>query len=110
MPKGVEQNALANAGTAQGQSANAYNVANPVYTQEATNPQGYTPQQMANATTASLQNLGGTNSAAVGQGALQSARTNNAGGYAAAVDDAARNSQAQQSQNVLDLQNRNVML
>lgn len=110
MPKGVEQNALGAAGTAQGQSNNAYNVANPIYTQMATNPQGYTPQQQANMETASAQSLGGSNASAVGSGALQSARTNNAGGYQAAVDDAARSAGATQSQNTLGILNQSAAL
>lgn len=110
MPKGVEKDALGSYGNATGQANNAYNVANPIYTQEAKNPQGYSPQQMANMTTASLQSLGGANASAAGQGALQAARTNNAGGYQAAIDDAARGAGQQQSQNVLDLQNKSVGL
>lgn len=103
MPKGVEGQALNGYGTASGQATNAYNTAMPIYQQMATRPQGYTPQEMANRTTASLQSLGGANSAAAGEGALASARTNNAGGYQAAIDDAARQSGAQQSQNVLGI-------
>lgn len=110
MPKGVEKDALGSYGTATGQANNAYNVAAPVYGQMASNPQGYTPQQVANMTTASNQALGGANSAAVGEGALASARTNNAGGYQAAVDDAARSAGATQSQNNLGIQNQSVAL
>jgi hypothetical protein len=110
MPKGVEKDALGSYGTATGQANNAYGVAAPIYQQMAQRPQGYTPQQMANQVTASNQTLGGANSSAVGEGALASARTNNAGGYQAAIDDAARQSGAQQSQNVLGIQNRSDML
>lgn len=106
MPKGVEKDALGSYGTAQNQANSAYGVAAPIYQQMAQRPQGYTPQEMANQTTASLQSLGGSNSAAVGEGALASARTNNAGGYQAAIDDAARQSGAQQSENVLGIQNQ----
>lgn len=107
---GVKQDAFAGLGNSQAQSNNAYNVANPIYTQMATSPQGYTPQQQANMETASAQSLGGSNASAVGSGALQSARTNNAGGYQAAVDDAARQAGAQQSQNTLGILNQSAAL
>jgi hypothetical protein len=107
---GVKGDAFGSYGTATGQADNAYGVAAPIYQQMAVRPQGYTPQQMADQVTASNQTLGGSNSAAVGEGALASARTNNAGGYQAAIDDAARESAAQQSENVLGIQNRSDML
>jgi hypothetical protein len=107
---GTKADALGSYGTATGQANNAYGVAAPIYQQMATNPQGLTPQQVANQTTASLQSLGGSNATAAGYGALASARTNNAGGYQAAIDDSARQAGAQQSQNVLGIQNQNAML
>jgi hypothetical protein len=107
---GVKADAFGSYGTATGQANNAFNVANPVYTQMATHPTGYTPQEIANQQTASNQTLGGANSAAVGEGALASARTNNAGGYQAAIDDAARNAGATQSQNNLGILNRSADL
>lgn len=107
---GVKKDALGSYGTATGQATDAFNVANPIYTQMATRPTGYTPQEQANLTTASNQTLGGSNAAAVGQGALASARTNNAGGYQAAIDDAARTSGAQQSENNLGILNRSADL
>jgi len=110
MPKGVEKDALANSGTATGQATNAYGVANPIYTQEAQHPQGLTPQQMADQQTAATQTLGGANASAAGQGALQAARTNNAGGYQAAIAEAARTAGATQSQDNLGIQNESDML
>lgn len=107
---GVKSDALNSYGTVQGQANGAYGVANPIYQQMAQRPQGYTPQQMADQTTASLQSLGGANAAVAGEGALAAARTNNGGGYQAAIDDAARQSGAQQSQNVLGIQNQSDML
>jgi hypothetical protein len=107
---GVKADAFGSYGTATGQANGAFNVANPVYTQMATHPTGYTPQEIANQQTASNQTLGGANSAAVGEGALASARTNNAGGYQAAIDDAARNAGATQSQNNLGILNRSADL
>lgn len=107
---GVKGDALNSYGQATGQANNAYNIAAPIYGQMATNPTGYTAQQKANLTTASNQTLGGANSAAAGEGALASARTNNAGAYQAAIDDAARGASAQQSQNNLAIENQNVNL
>jgi hypothetical protein len=77
---GVKGDAFGSYGNATGQANNAFNVANPIYTQEATHPIGYTPQQTADLKTASADSLGGSNASAVGQGALLDARTNNAGG------------------------------
>lgn len=107
---GVEKDALGGYGTASGQSGNAFNVANPIYTRMATNPTGYTPQQKADMLTASADSLGGSNASAVGQGALLAARTNNAGGYQGAVDDAFRNAQQQQSENALGVENKSALL
>jgi hypothetical protein len=107
---GVKQDAFGSYGNATGQANNAYNVANPIYTQMAEHPQGFTPQEKANQLTASADALGGSNASAVGTGALTAARTNNAGGYAAAVDDAARNAAATQSDNALGIENKDAML
>jgi hypothetical protein len=107
---GVKTDAFAGYGTAAGQGGNAYNTIAPIYTQMAMRPQGLTPQQMANALTASGQSLGGSLSALVGQGALQAARTGNAGAYQAAMAEAARNAAQQGSQNALQLQLQNAQL
>jgi hypothetical protein len=103
---GVKGDALGSYGTATGQADNAFGIAAPIYGQMARKPQGYMPQEMADRITASNQTLGGSNAAAVGEGALASARTNNAGGYQAAIDDAARTSGATQSENVLGVMNQ----
>lgn len=107
---GVKRDAFSSYGTATGQANNAFDVANPIYTQEATRPQGYLPQEIANMKTASDQTLGGANAAAAGEGALASARTNNAGGYQAAIDDAARDAAVKQSENNLSILNRSADL
>jgi hypothetical protein len=107
---GVKQDAFSGYGTASGQAGQAYGAAAPIYQQMAQHPQGYTAQQKANLTTGSLQSLGGSNAAAVGQGDLAVARTGNAGGYQGAIDDAARASGAQQSQNMLNVDNQDVNL
>lgn len=103
---GVKRDAFGSYGTATGQAGNAYGIAAPIYQKMAQRPQGYLPQEMADRITASNQTLGGSNAAAAGEGALTAARTNNAGGYQAAIDDAARQSGAQQSENVLGVMNQ----
>jgi hypothetical protein len=107
---GVKGDAFAGYGNASGQANNAFNTANPIYTQMATNPQGYSPQAMADQEAGSAQSLGGSNAGAVGAGALDSARTNNAGGYQAAIAQAAQQAGAQQSENSLGIQNQNAQL
>jgi hypothetical protein len=103
---GVEKNALANSAGAVKQADSAYNTVNPIYSKLAAGTTGYSPQQKADELTASSQSLGGGVSAAVGQGGLDAARTGNAGGSAAALDDAAHNAATVQSGNALDVQNR----
>src|SRR5882757_764929 len=94
---GVKKDALANSGTANamssdlyGNSQAAYGTLAPQLQAEITNPQGYTPAEKAAQKTAAQQSTGGSMSGAVGQGALQSARTRNAGGSAAAIGQSAR--------------------
>lgn len=107
---GVTNKALATQGNATAQSGQAYGTIAPLLTQEATNPTGYTPQEKANMLTAGEQATGGATSAAVGQGGLLAARTNNIGGATAAVDDAAREGQVQNSVNALGVENQNANL
>jgi len=107
---GVKKDAFASYGTATGQSNDAFNVANPIYKQMATRPNGYLPQEVANLRTASNQTLGGANSAVAGEGALAAARTNNVGAYQAAIDDSTRNASVQQSENNLGILNRSADL
>jgi hypothetical protein len=107
---GVEKNALnasANAGT---QAQSAYNTVNPIYQRLATGSVGYTPTQKANMLTASGQSLGGAEAGVVGQGGLYAARTGNAGAATAAIDDSARQAMVQQSENALDVQNKDAQL
>jgi hypothetical protein len=111
MGKGAKGQQLANSGTAQersgtlyNQSQSDYNFLDPQLQQEATNPQGYTPQQKAYMNTADSQSLGGGVAATTGQANLESARTRNAGGFQGAVGTADRASQRQLSQNSLGIE------
>jgi hypothetical protein len=107
---GVKTDALANYGTNSNNAAGALNTINPIYSSMATNPQGLTPIQKANALTASSQSAGGGVASAVGQGGLLAARTGNAGGATAALDDAARSADVTNSKNALDVQNQSDQL
>lgn len=102
---GVKQDALSNYGTNSTNAAGALSTINPIYSSLAAGTTGYTPTEKANQLTASSQSLGGGVAGAVGQGGLQAARTGNAGGSTAALDDAARTAGVQQGSNALDVQN-----
>lgn len=108
---------MANSGTAQGLSKGYATAANgnssiltPTLNQMATHPQGFQPQTMANMNTAAMQSIGGATAGTVGQGNLQAARTNNAGGFQAGATQAAHDATAQLSDAALGVQNRNAML
>jgi len=72
---------------------------------EAQNPQGFTPVQKNNMLVASQEGVGGANSGITGQANLAAARTRNAGGFARALDEAARQKGRQLSSNALGVQN-----
>lgn len=114
MPRGVEQNQLQNATTANQRSGqfnagalDAQNAVVPALKQEITNPQGFSQPGMIAMNTANEQGVGGATAGAVGQGNLEAARTRNAGGFQAANDEAARSGQRQVSQNAVDIQGEN---
>lgn len=107
---GVEKNALNASANAGNQAQASYNTVNPIYTSMATTPTGFTPTQKANQLTASADSLGGSVSAATGAGGLYAARTGNAGGATAAMDDAARNAEVVQSGNAVDIENKDAAL
>lgn len=101
-----QKQAQANLQTNQGTAAGALNTVNPIYSQMASGTDGLNPTQMSNALTASSQSAGGGMSSAVGQGGLLAARTGNAGGATAAIDDAARTAGVTNSANALGVQNQ----
>lgn len=117
MGKGANAALLSNSGQAQQRSGQLYgssqSIGGPLtqqLQQEATNPQGYTPQQLAYMNTASQQSLGGGEAATAGQANLETARTKNAGGFQGAVGDANRATQKQASQNALGIQSQQANL
>jgi len=113
MGKGANSALLSNSGAAQNRSGqlysnaqSGYNFLNPQLQQEAVNPQGYTPQQLAYMNTASQQSLGGGTAATTGGANLAAARTRNAGGFQGAVGNANQATQRQASQNALGIQSQ----
>ena len=117
MGKGAKGALLSNSGTAQGRSGQLYNQSEDLYSglapqlqSEATNPQGYTPQQLAYMNTASQQSLGGGTAATTGQANLEAARSKNVGGFQGAVGTANRANQRTLSENALGIQTQQANL
>jgi hypothetical protein len=117
MGKGANKQLLNNSGTGQTNNASLNTSANdissyltPQLESEASNPQGYTPAQLAYMNTASQQSLGGGAAASTGQAGLTAARTRNAGGFQGAVGTADRAAQKQLSQNALGIQTQQAQL
>jgi hypothetical protein len=117
MGKGAKGALLSNSGNAQQRSATTYgdsqgdyNFLDPTLQKEATNPQGYTPQQLAYMNTASQQSLGGGTAATTGTANLEAARSKNVGGFQGAVGSANRGTQRQASQNALGIQEQQANL
>lgn len=111
MGKGSNKQLLGNSAYAQGQSGalnkSATGISNyltPQLQSEASNPEGYTPQQLAYMNTASQQSLGGSTAGVTGQANLEAARTRNAGGFQGAIGSASRSNARQLSQNALGIQ------
>lgn len=102
----AEQQNKLNAGQAQA----AYQQLSPKYSQFVNDPQGFTPQQKSNLVTSTLQTNGGSTAGAVGQGGLFAARTNNAGGAAQAIDDAARMGNVNQTNEALGVEDQDALL
>lgn len=117
MARDTAGQAMTNSGTAQGLSKgyatganNTSSILTPTLNRMATTPQGFTPQTMNNMNTAAMQSIGGANAGIVGQGNLQAARTNNAGGFQAGATAAGHDATAVLSDAALGVQNRNAML
>lgn len=110
MGKGANKQLINNSGTAQsnnkqlsGQGSKISGFLEPELQSEATNPEGYTPQQIAYMRTGAEQSSGGGVAATTGQANLEAARTRNAGGFQAAVGDANRNAQKTLSETNLSI-------
>ena len=100
-----------NISTGAGANANAlYGTLAPELESQAANPQGYAPADIAAMTTSAEQGAGGSQAAAVGQGALLAGRTRNAGTADAAIDSASRNASKQLGNETLGIQTGNADL
>jgi hypothetical protein len=77
---------------------------------EAQNPQGFSPIQKNNMLVASQEAVGGSGAGTTGQAALTAARTRNAGGFARALDEAARQRGRQLSTNALGIENEDARM
>lgn len=98
-------------GNAAGQRQGAlFNTLSPIFSQEATNPQGFAPKDLAAMNTASSQSVGGSTAGAVGQGNLEASRTRNSAGYAPALDESVKSGERTLSNNALNVQGKNAML
>jgi hypothetical protein len=76
---------------------------------EATNPQGFAPTDVNNMLVAGGEAVGGANSGITGEANLETARTRNAGGFANALDEAARVKSRALATNALDVSGRQAM-
>src|SRR5215472_15987460 len=102
--QGAATSAQGLSNTAEGNAQGLYSTLAPTLMQQATHPQGMTPTAIAGMTTAATQTGGGTQSGAVGQGALSAARTRNIGAGDAATAQSARTAGEQVSKGVLGTQ------
>lgn len=77
---------------------------------EANNPTGFTPIQKSRQLTAGAEAIGGVNAGLKGEANLASSRTRTAGGFAPALDEAARVKSRQLSTNALGVENEDARL
>jgi hypothetical protein len=115
--RGANKQAKQAAGVAQGVAGQERTGANqigssliPGLEQEANNPTGYTPAETNNMLVAGEQGAGGATSGITGEGAQMAAKTRNAGGYGAALDQAARDKTQALSNNALGVANKSANL
>ena len=114
---GIKGAEMANSSTAQGleglysnQAQGLNNTLTPVLTNEAINPQGYSPTEMAAQTTAAEQTAGGANAGATGGALLRASRTRNVGAAPAAIAQANRQGSQDLSQTNAKIQTNNANL
>ena len=98
------------AGTSQANANTLYSSVVPGLIRQAQTPQGLTAGQLNTATTASGEAAGGANAALTGEGRLAALRTRTAGGYPAALDEAARAKGRTLATNAQNLQLTNARL
>jgi|SRR6185369_7245782 len=94
-------NAVGQNKTLFGGGQQLYSTLAPSLQSQMANPQGFGPETLSRLDTAAQESAGGTNAAAVGQGALEESRTRNAGGSGMALSKAARESGKNLAQSTL---------
>lgn len=104
------QQAAGVAGQAGANANQLYSSIVPGLIRQAQTPQGFTPEQQNRQLVASQEAAGGGNAAITGEGRLAALRTKTAGGFAPALDEAARQKGRILSTNALDIQNQNARL
>lgn len=97
-------------GGSQSNANSLYNNLFGQYSNQATNPVGFTPTEKADMTTASEQSAGGALGAATGKGAQYAAANKNSGSFAPVLDESARNAMRTLSNNSLKVNNEDAML
>lgn len=108
--QGAATDARGISGTAATNAGELYSTLAPGLMSEAAHPAGFAPTDLAAMNTDVQQSAGGTQAAAVGQGALQTARTRNAGGTDAAIGVASRGAGETASKGALATQMANAKL
>jgi hypothetical protein len=104
LAKGQLNKANVNADVFGGRAGGAWDAMFPTLLEDATNPQGLSPQEKATMNTASSQSLGGSVAGAVGQGSLLAARTKNPGSATAALDASSKHAGETASKNALGVE------
>lgn len=117
MGKGANTQLMNNSGTGQASNAQLYSQGQginsyltPQLESQASNPQGYTPQQLAYMNTASQQSQGGSTAGVTGQTNLEAARSRNAGGFQGAVGSGSRAAQRNLAQTAVGIQGQQANL
>src|ERR1700761_9407918 len=105
-----ETQALSNSSTSSGNAAQTFAQLSPQLAGDIAHPEGYSPTDLAAMNTAAQQSAGGSEAAAVGQGALRSARTRNAGSADAAIGSGATGAGQGLSQAALRIAGNNANL
>lgn len=117
MSSGVKSDAFANSGranatsnTLSGNAGSLYGPLSSTLTTAAVHPTGLTPAQKAAQNTATQQSAGGSMAGTVGQGALLSARTRNAGAAQNAIAQGGRTASENLSRGALSTEQQNADL
>jgi hypothetical protein len=108
--KNLGQQAGGVAGSSQANANQERSTIIPGLEREAQTPMGFTPEQTNKMLVASQEGAGGGNAALTGEGRLAALRTRTAGGFAPALDEAARVKNRTLASNALDVQNQNARL